>query len=104
MEPDELRQAFLAYVAGLIADFERYLSSGKPDRPRDGASMYVAALWLTDSELMDFLRDLAAIAQPRLANAPNPGRRRRLLYTVFLPWPTDGGSQGASRTPRNPVK
>jgi hypothetical protein len=42
-------------------------------------------MWLTDAELGDFLRDLTAIALPRLANPPAEGRRRRLLYTVLLP-------------------
>jgi hypothetical protein len=44
-------------------------------------------MWLTDAEFVDFLRDLAKIAQPRLANAPGKGRRRRILYSVLLPGP-----------------
>jgi hypothetical protein len=44
-------------------------------------------LYLTDAELTGFLRDLAAIVQPLLANAPGKGRRRRILYTIFLPEP-----------------
>jgi hypothetical protein len=80
-------RAFMAYAAGLLADFDRYLRSGTPDPVRDGADYRVAGMWLTDADLIDFLRDLATIAQPRLANAPGPGRRRRLLYTVLLPAP-----------------
>jgi len=85
MSTDELRQAFLGYVAGLLADADRYLSSGEVDPTRDDASMQVMGLWLTDTELSDFLRDLNLVLRARLANAPGPGRRRRLLYTVFLP-------------------
>jgi len=44
-------------------------------------------MWLTDAELADYLRELAAISQSRLANAPGKGRRRRMLYTVLLPAP-----------------
>jgi hypothetical protein len=44
-------------------------------------------LYLTDAELTGFLGDLAAIVQPLLANAPGKGRRRRILYTIFLPEP-----------------
>jgi hypothetical protein len=85
MTRDEHAQAFMAYVAGLIADFDRYLAIGPPDPIRDGAVYQMAAMWLTDAELTDFIRDLRTIAQPRLANAPGKGRRRRLMYTVLLP-------------------
>lgn len=85
MTVDEHTAAFTAYVAGMLADFDRYLASGTPDPTRDGADYRVAALWLSDAELVDLLRDLQAVFQPRLANAPNRARRRRLLYSVLLP-------------------
>ena len=91
MTSDEHEQAFLAYVAGLLADFDRYLS-GAPDPGRDGASYQVAGMWLTDEEFADFARAIAALAAPRLANPPAPGRRRRLLYTVVLPTPGEPSS------------
>lgn len=87
MTADEHAQAFRAFAAGLMADFDRYLAAGRPDPIRDGASYRVAALWLTDAEFADFARDLATVVQPRLANAPGQGRRRRMLYSVFLPEP-----------------
>jgi hypothetical protein len=85
MTVEEHAQAFMVYVAGLLADFDRYLAAGPPDPVRDPANYSLAAMWLTDAELAEFLRDLARIAQPRLANAPGEGRRRRLLYSVLLP-------------------
>jgi DNA-binding transcriptional ArsR family regulator len=87
MTPEEHSSAFMAYVAGLLADFDRYLAAGTPDLGRDRAGYTVAGLYLTDAELAGFLRDLAAIVQPLLANAPGKGRRRRMLYTIFLPEP-----------------
>jgi DNA-binding transcriptional ArsR family regulator len=87
MTLDEHARAFMAYIAGLLADFDRYLAAGTPDPVRDGADYRVAAMWLTDAEFAEFLRDLAKIAQPRLANAPGKGRRRRILYSVLLPGP-----------------
>lgn len=87
MSREDHRQAFLAYVAGLLADFDRYVSTGTPDPLRDGASYRVGALWLSDAEFLDFLRDLATVAQPRLANAPGGRRRRRMVYTIMLPAP-----------------
>jgi hypothetical protein len=34
---------------------------------------------------MEFLRELVTLVQPRLANAPAPGRTRRIFTTVLLP-------------------
>jgi hypothetical protein len=95
MQPDEVAamtldehvKAFLAYVAGLLGDFDRYVASEPEDPAKDGAGYRVAAMWLTDAELADYLRQLAVISHPRLANAPGRGRRRRILYTVMLPAP-----------------
>ncbi len=85
MTPDEHRQAFLAFVAGLIGDFDRYLARGDIDLLRDGVSYRIAGMWLDDVELMELLRELITVMQPRLANAPKPGRKRRILGTVLLP-------------------
>ena len=95
MQPDEIAamtldehlDAFLAYVAGLLADFDRYIATQPEDPVTDGAGYRVGAMWLTDAELAQYLQELAAISQPRLANAPGKGRRRRMLYTVLLPAP-----------------
>ena len=95
MTPEEHSRAFMAYVAGLLADFDRYLAAGTPDLGRDGAGYTAAGLYLTDAELTGFLRDFAAIVQPLLANAPGKGRRRRMLYSIFLPEPD---SRSAART------
>jgi DNA-binding transcriptional ArsR family regulator len=95
MTAQEHGSAFLAYVAGLLGDFDRYLAT-EPEAPSlDGAGYRVAAMWLTDAELADYRRDLAAITLPRLAHGPADGRRRRMLYTVMLPAPEDPGSPGA---------
>jgi hypothetical protein len=45
----------------------------------------MAGMWLDDVELMELLRELVGVLQPRLANAPKPGRKRRILGTVLLP-------------------
>jgi hypothetical protein len=89
MSPQEHRQAFLAFVAGLIGDADRYLARPDVDPVRDGASYSIAALWLDDAEFARFVRELVTVIQPRLANAPAPGRSRRILATVLLPGGTD---------------
>jgi Helix-turn-helix domain len=85
MTPDQHRQAFLAFVAGLIGDFDRYFAREDVDPVRDGGSYNVAGMWLDDTELLEFGRELLTVIQPRLANAPKPGRKRRILATVLIP-------------------
>ena len=92
MSADDHRQAFMAFVAGLLGDFDRYLARGDIDLLRDGVSYRLAGLWLDDAEYGELLRELTRVLQPRLANPPQPGRKRRILGYVLLP-----GSEAASR-------
>jgi DNA-binding transcriptional ArsR family regulator len=87
MSAEEHAQAFMVYVAGMLADADRYLAAGQPDPARDGADYQVGALWLSDAEFAELLRDLSIVFGPRLANPPAAGRKRRMVYTVFLPAP-----------------
>lgn len=84
MSADEHRQAFMAFVAGLLADVDRYLQREDADPLRDGVGYRLAGMWLDDAEYAELLRDLVRMLQPRLANAPRKGRRRRILATVLL--------------------
>jgi hypothetical protein len=98
MTPEDHRHAFMAFVAGLLAEADRYLATGKPDPARDGADYRMAALWLSDAELIELLRDLASIIQPRLAHPPAKTRRRRVVAGVILPAPEQQpASKGKSR-------
>ena len=92
MSRDEHRQAFLAFVAGLIGDFDRYLARETIDPLRDGASYNLAAMWLDDAELAELARELNIVLQPRLAKPPKAGRTRRILATVLLPGPAKPGA------------
>jgi DNA-binding transcriptional ArsR family regulator len=91
MSADEHRQAFLAFAAGLISDFDRYLARGGIDLLRDGVSYRLAGLWLTDNELTELSRELFAVLQPSLSNSPKRGRKRRILATVLLPGSESAG-------------
>ena len=84
MSIEDHRQAFMAFVAGLLADADRYLQRENVDPLRDGVSYRIAGMWLDDAEYADMARDLVRVLQPRLANAPRKGRRRRILATVLL--------------------
>jgi hypothetical protein len=85
MSLDDHRQAFMAFVAGLLGDFDRYLARGDVDLPRDGVSYRLAGIWLDDAELTELLRELATLFQLRLANGPRPGRKRRIIASILLP-------------------
>lgn len=85
MSADDHRQAFLAFVAGLLGDFDRYLARGDVDLLRDGVSYRAAGMWLDDAEFTEMLHDLARVLQPRMANPPKPGRKRRIITSVLLP-------------------
>jgi hypothetical protein len=85
MGTEDYRRTFQAFVAGLLADFDRYLEKGDVDPLRDGVTFNLAGMWLSDEELVELSRELAVLFGPRLANAPREGRRRRLLATVLLP-------------------
>ena len=77
--------AFATFAAALMAAYDRYLDAGATDPLRDGVSYSMNALWLTDEEHLDFLRDVARIVAPRAANGPAAGRRRRLAASAFFP-------------------
>jgi hypothetical protein len=85
MTPDDHRHAFMAFVAGLLRDFDRYLARGEIDLLRDGVSYRIAGMWLDDAELAELLRELVGVLQPRLANVAKPSRKRRILAGVLLP-------------------
>jgi len=87
MMPDQHRQMFLEFIAGIIGDFDRYLAKGDIDLIRDGVSFRLAGMWLDDTELLELSRELVTVLQPRLANAPKPGRKRWIFGTVVLPGP-----------------
>jgi hypothetical protein len=85
MTADDHRHAFMAFVAGLIGDFDRYLDRGDIDLARDGISYRITGLWLDDTELTELRDEIQRLFEPYLANTPTPGRQRRILGTVLLP-------------------
>lgn len=87
MTPEEHSQAFVAFAAGLIANFDRYLGAGPPDLVRDGVGYSVNAIWLTDGEFLEFARELSMVFEARATNEPADGRTRRIVANVILPAP-----------------
>jgi DNA-binding transcriptional ArsR family regulator len=85
MSPQQHRQAFVAFVAGLLGEFDRYLARGDVDLHRDGVSYRVTGLWLDDAELAELRGKVDELFRPYLGYPRTDTRRRRLLGTVLLP-------------------
>lgn len=87
MTGEDHRRAFMAFLAGLLADVDRYIDTGDVDLERDGAGYRTVGLWLTADELMAMVSEIGAAVQARAGLGPAPGRTRRLLSTVLIPVP-----------------
>ncbi|GAA3787276.1 helix-turn-helix domain-containing protein [Micromonospora maritima] len=96
MSPRRHRQAFLTFVAGLLADVDRYLDSGGGDLGRDLAGYRQNAFHASDAETAEFVARFRGLFAEYAALPPGPGRRRRVLTTVLLPAP-EGTSPGQDR-------
>lgn len=79
------RRAFMAFVATLLGDFDRYLACGEPDLARDGVGYRQLVLNLSDSELGEFAGELRAVMTRWAALQASPERVRRLLSTILMP-------------------
>lgn len=89
MTADEHRRGFLAFVAGLLAGFDRYLvacadADGRVDPLADRLSYRQAALYLSDAELDEMLTELGSVFARYQGTPPGPGRARRTLSAVLL--------------------
>lgn len=92
VEPQQLsgedhRRDFMAFLAGLLADVDRYIDAGDVDLERDGAGYRSVGLWLTDDEFTAMITEIGAAVQARAGNGPAGGRTRRILSTVLIPVP-----------------
>lgn len=99
MTPEDHRRAFTAYIAGVLADFDRYIAGGDVDYVRDGVGYRMAGMWLDDAEFTDFVGDLWRVIAPRLDNEPKPGRKRHIVRIVHLPDATGGDARPESELP-----
>lgn len=85
MTPEDHRRSFMAFLAGLLADMDRYIDGGTVDLDQDGAGYRTVALWLSRDELIEMVAEIGAAVQSRTTNRPAPGRTRRMLSTVLIP-------------------
>ncbi len=99
MTPEDHRRAFMAFLAGLLADVDRYIDAGGVDGvdlEQDGAGYRTVGLWLDRDELLAMVTEIGAAVQARIGNGPGPGRTRRMLSTVLIPVPGAAPKSAAS--------
>ena len=85
VDRDELRTMFTVYLAGLAADFERYLARDDIDPVRDRVAMRQTALWLSDGELEALTHRLSDVLGSLAEQEPVAGRTRRILSLILVP-------------------
>lgn len=85
MSREDLRRAFLSYVAALLADIDRYLDRDDASLRHGGATFRIAALWLTDDELRELAAAFGRLLRPYLDRPATPDRTRRVVRTIVLP-------------------
>ncbi len=83
--PDDHLRYFTIFLAGLLDDFGRYLSSADVDLVADGVGYRQVPLELSDQEFAELAGRLNAALIPVLGNQPAPGRRRRMFTTIVMP-------------------
>jgi hypothetical protein len=89
MSAEEHRRGFLVFVAGLLADFDRYLEAcgdaeGHVDPVADRIGYRQAVLHLSDAEVDDLLAELGDVFARYRDLPAGEGRSRRVLTTVLL--------------------
>jgi len=87
MTTEDHRRAFTAFIGGLLADFDQYLTHEAADPTADGVTYQQVALWLTDAEMADLLAELRAAITARMSRDPDRGRTRRMISLVAMPAP-----------------
>ncbi|MDO8121937.1 helix-turn-helix domain-containing protein [Isoptericola sp. b490] len=102
LTPEQHRQGFTAFVAGLLAQLDAYLASSTSDPATDQLGYRTVALWVTDEEMAALAAEMSAPVLRLLDRGPGEGRTRRLLSTVLMPDRTTSpppGGPGPHRAP-----
>jgi len=82
----EHMRMYLAFLASLLDDFNRYLqSSDRVDLLADGVSYSKVALELSEAEFQDLLQTMSQAVLAHLHNQPAPERTRRIFASIILP-------------------
>lgn len=82
---EEHLQYFLFFTAQITSDFETYLDIGDIDFLRDGVGYRQVALHLSDTEFLDYAKDLRKVYEKYMQNTPSSERTKRIISTITMP-------------------
>ena len=85
MTPEQHKRGFVAFIGGLIANFDRYADRGDVDLVRDQVSYRHYPIWATDAEVEELLAGFGEVYRKYAELPPTPERTRRILSTVLVP-------------------
>ncbi|WP_102271679.1 helix-turn-helix domain-containing protein [Cytobacillus massiliigabonensis] len=78
-------QYFLFFIAQITSDFETYLDNDNIDFLRDGVGYRQVALHLSDTEFLDYVKDLRKVYEKYMENPPSSTRTKRIISTITMP-------------------
>ncbi|RAL24622.1 transcriptional regulator [Thermoflavimicrobium daqui] len=84
---EDYMEHFLAFLAILQSDYQRYLQQEKINLKQDGVEYRQFHLNLSDEEYQQFMNKMNEIIQEALDKLPSPKRRSRTLSTLVIPEP-----------------
>ena len=82
---EAVMELFLAFVAGITAEFENYLKSEDVNFEADGFGFKMAPIYATAEELTEVKRALGELMTKLMANEPDGERRLHNLCTIITP-------------------
>ncbi|MFN3661801.1 helix-turn-helix domain-containing protein [Yoonia sp.] len=94
LKPHELNATFIAFCAGMIADFERYTSSGDINLARDQVHFHQIPFWATAAEIAAFTDNMGHNLDRLQANPPTGDRSLRIFSSTLIPRISAGTSEG----------
>ena len=85
MSLDEHRQAFMAGISALVAEFEAYLAGADARPVLDSVGYRQVTLHLAPAEVSALVGEVSAVLATFITNAPDPARRAYLLSPILFP-------------------
>jgi hypothetical protein len=85
LTPESVRRYYATFIAALLADGSRYLSSPDIDMRSDGFGFHEVVFNLTDEEMRALLKALNAAVKPYISLELTVERRRRTVAIILIP-------------------
>jgi DNA-binding transcriptional ArsR family regulator len=82
---EDYRRAFAVSMAALLGEFNAYLDRRGSDPITDAVGFQQLALWLSQEERAELIREMRKAIVPQLKNGPEPGRQQHLLSPILFP-------------------